>query len=80
MKLNDVVCPRKVIPEFVDKFFQGGRTYDSQAQCGSYEITFGTPLYKDREYDEVVIEAVCDSCGHEFQVFGHVVITKVDMT
>lgn len=72
MKLNEVKCPG-IIPAP-----EGSEFRDDT--CGSHEITFGTPLYKDREYDEVIIEAVCDSCGHQFQVHGRILVDKVDDT
>ena len=61
MKLNEVKCPAK----------------SEGIQCASYEVTFGLPIYKDREYDEVIIEGVCDSCGHQFQVHGHIIVDKM---
>lgn len=70
MKLNEVQCPgatEQVVSGKVVPF-----------ACDSYEISFERPLYKDRECEEVMIPAVCESCGHRFQVHGHVIADKVD--
>ena len=72
MKLNEVQCPG-TIEQVVD-----GSVV--QFPCDSHDISFGVPLYKDREREDVVIEAVCDSCGHQFQVFGYIAVYKVDST
>ena len=69
MKLSDVQCPA-MLPKDVDV---------PQSQCASYEITFGLPTYKvsDVEPDEVIIEANCDSCGHQFKVHAHIVVNRL---
>ena len=67
MKLSEVQCP-------------GTLDGHMNTTCDSHEISFGIPLYKDREREDVVIEAVCDSCGHQFQVFARIGVYKVDKT
>lgn len=59
MKLNEVQCPSRLPDE-------------EGTPCGSYEITFERPLYKDRENEEVVIYGTCDSCGARIEVHGRV--------
>ena len=63
MKLNEVKCPN---------------TDGEGAPCGSYEITFDRPLYKDRECEEVIIYGICDSCGGRVEVHGKVEVTTVE--
>ena len=67
MKLNEVKCPNR-IPDDDD---------EEGTLCGSYEISFDRPLYKDRENEEVIIYGTCDSCGGRVEVYGKVEVTTV---
>lgn len=65
LKADEVTCPAVI----KDKW---------DILCGSSEIHFDRPIWKDREYEDVTIPCRCDTCGHMFNVTGHIVITRVE--
>lgn len=70
LKAEDVICPRvELAPE--------GSEFDDTT-CKSQDKHFSRPLWKSREYEDVIIPCTCNACGHIFNVLGHIVMTKVD--
>lgn len=74
MKAEGVTCPGTVLK--MAAAFPG--EHEVEGPCGSHEITFERPMWRDRECEDVIIPCRCQSCGHQFYVIGHVVMTKVE--
>lgn len=46
--------------------------------CDSDQFVFGTPIWRDYDCTDVVVQTVCEECGSTFQVFGYVTATGVN--